>query len=87
MELVILFTSYYFADKADKVLTAQGVQFKLSPVPKEISESCGMAIRIAPELIDSVKALLKENHISPSHIHWYTKGAEPVLYEEQLSDT
>lgn len=84
MELVILFTSYYFADKADKILHQKGIVFTLCPVPKEISESCGMAIRIQPELIDTVKAILKENNISPSHIYWYEKGRAPIPYENNI---
>lgn len=81
MDIVIVFTSYYFADKLDKILTAQGIAFKLIAVPPEISDACGMAIRIQPSLIDTVKAIMKDNHISPSHIYWYTKGEEPIVYK------
>ncbi|WP_273420500.1 DUF3343 domain-containing protein [Veillonella caviae] len=81
MDIVILFTSYYFADKTDKVLTKEGLDFKLIPVPTEISDACGMAIRIKPELLTSVQQIMEENRISSSHIYYYEKGKKPILYK------
>ena len=85
MNIVILFTSYYFADKTDKILTKEGLDFKLIPVPTEISGACGMAIRIKPEWLTSVQQIMEENRISSSHIYYYEKGKEPILYKKEIT--
>lgn len=81
MDIIILFTSYYFANKIDRILTEQRIEFTLIAVPPEISSACGMAIRIKPDRLDIVQEIMTSHHISPSHIYWYRKGEEPRLYK------
>ena len=82
MDILIVFTSYYFADKANQVLENTDIRFKLVALPPELSDVCGMAIRVSPDYINRVQVILKEHRISPSHIYWYKKGEQPILYVE-----
>ncbi len=53
------FPSIHFAIRAEKILEARGCDFKMVPVPRSISSSCGTALRCAPEDADRVLNYLK----------------------------
>lgn len=57
---VITFPSTYMALSAEKVVKSAGLEGKLIPVPRKISTSCGMALRLAEHRLDQVLALLDE---------------------------
>ncbi|NLY55329.1 MAG: DUF3343 domain-containing protein [Firmicutes bacterium] len=57
---VITFPSTYMALSAEKVVKSAGLEGKLIPVPRKISTSCGMALRLAEHQLDQVLALLDE---------------------------
>lgn len=57
---VITFPSTYMALSAEKVVESAGLEGKLIPVPRKISTSCGMALRLAEHQLDQVLALLDE---------------------------
>ncbi|MCF0156331.1 MAG: DUF3343 domain-containing protein [Veillonella sp.] len=76
MQYIILFTSYYFADKADKELTAAGIPPFLVATPPEIHDACGLALRIEAGLLEQVLAFLEDHKISRSGIYTYEKGIE-----------
>jgi len=46
--------------KAEKILKAGGVVYKLIPIPREISSDCGVCLRIEAERKDAVTGLLDE---------------------------
>jgi hypothetical protein len=46
--MVLLFNSVTHALTAEKLLKAQGLTFKVIPVPKAISSDCGICIRFDP---------------------------------------
>ncbi len=47
---VILFETVSQAMKAEKILKAEGIPFKLIPIPKEISPDCGICLRFTTDL-------------------------------------
>jgi len=55
---VVLFDSVSHAIKAEKVLKATGLPFKIVPVPKHISSDCGVCVRFLREQKDAVIAAL-----------------------------
>ncbi|OPY88419.1 MAG: hypothetical protein A4E73_03380 [Syntrophaceae bacterium PtaU1.Bin231] len=57
---IILFKSVSYAMKAEKILQAEGIPFKLIPIPKEISPDCGICLRIAAECETAVREVLAE---------------------------
>lgn len=80
MKVLILFSSYYFADKADKALAIHGVIHQLMPVPPELSSACGLAIGVAESYMEDVFRIFEEHKITPSHMYYYEKGKEILPY-------
>lgn len=78
--ILILFSSYYFADKADKALAIHGVIHQLMPVPPELSSACGLTIGVAESYMKDVLTIFEEHKISPSHMYYYEKGKEIIPY-------
>ena len=81
-KLLVVFTSYYFGDKADKVLTELEVPHQLMATPPELTDMCGSSIQIEPSIVKQVQAILKEHKISMSGLFLYEKGALAVPYED-----
>ena len=79
-KLLVVFTSYYFGDKADKVLTELEVPPQLMATPPELNDMCGLSIQIEPSIVEQVQAILKEHKISMSGLFWYEKGKAAVAY-------
>ncbi len=57
----ITFPTTYFAIRAESILKSQPYSFKMVPVPRSISSSCGTALRCRCEDLDAVKSLLQEH--------------------------
>lgn len=79
-KILILFSSYYFADKADKTLGQYKVPHQLMPVPPELSSACGLSIGVQAEYIEEVLRIFEVEKITPSHMYYYEKGKEPIEY-------
>ena len=79
-KILILFSSYYFADKADKTLGQYKVPHQLMPVPPELSSACGLSIGVQEEYIEEVLRIFEVEKITPSHMYYYEKGKEPTEY-------
>lgn len=56
----LTFPSTYQALRAEKALSGERWEFKMVPVPRKISSSCGMALRCLPEDARSIKAHLEK---------------------------
>ena len=63
------FPTTFFALKAERVLNNTACAFKLVPVPRAISTSCGIALRCSGEEVEPIKTVFKENDVSFSDIH------------------
>ncbi len=80
-KVLILFSSYYFADKADKMLGQYKVPHQLMPVPPELSSACGLSVGMQEEYIEEVLRIFEVEKITPSHMYYYKKGKEPIEYK------
>lgn len=58
------FVSTSHALKGEKVLKKYGADFVMIPTLREISSSCGLSIKIAPEKLDEYFQLLKNNNVA-----------------------
>lgn len=81
-KLLVVFTSYYFGDKADKVLTELEVPHQLMATPPELNDMCGLSIQIEQSVVEQVQAILKEYKISMSGLFWYEKGKPVLAYKD-----
>lgn len=59
----ITFPTTFFAIRAESILKKQSTIFKMVPVPRTISSSCGTALRCQCEDISSIKYTLLENEV------------------------
>ena len=57
---IVLFETVSRAMKAEKILKAHGLPFKLIPIPKEISPECGICLRFTADREEEILALLAD---------------------------
>ena len=85
MELLILFTDYYFATKAEQVLQAEGIKLRLIPTPPILNNTCGLCILVKPydgdedvrmEIKKQILQLLKGANISHSGFYRYNRSTQ-----------
>ena len=65
----ITFPSTYHAIRAEKLLNKEDLNFKMVPVPRVISSSCGIALRCPSPEMEKISYLLRENNINFEGIH------------------
>ena len=81
-KLLVVFTSYYFGAKADKILTELSVPHQLMATPPELYDMCGLSIQIDLNAVEQVQTILKEHKISTSGLFWYEKGKPVLAYKD-----
>lgn len=60
---LIAFNSTSSAIRAEKELKLNDIEVKVLPVPREITASCGLSIRIKTEDLEKAMSTLKEENI------------------------
>lgn len=71
---VITFKSTQYAIKADTVFKKQNIQFRTIPTPREITHSCGLAIKFNLDDIERVEDIINENKLESEGIFKVIKG-------------
>ena len=56
---VVVFESTHDAIKTEKAVKAE-VKVELIPTPREISASCGLSVKFAPDQIETVRSIVTE---------------------------
>ncbi len=59
----ITFPTTFYAIRAESVLKSQPYSFKMVPVPRSISSSCGTALRCSCDNITALKEYLVQNDL------------------------
>ena len=78
MDRIILFTSYYFATKAEKVLEEAAISSRLIATPPALDEACGLCILFEHKDLEKVLDALLFGKISHSGIYEYQGPKAPV---------
>ena len=65
----VTFKSTHDVLKFDKEVTLEGYKTIIMPVPRNISFSCGLAVRLGIEDIENIKQLIKEKSISIDNLY------------------
>lgn len=60
----ITFPTTFYAIRAESLLKSKGIKFKMVPVPRSISSSCGTALRCNCEALETIRSFLLENNLS-----------------------
>ena len=72
MEVLLLtFESVHHTMKTETYLEAKGYDFKTIPTPREITTSCGLAIMLSMDQLESVQVLKEKLPIA--HLWKYNK--------------
>jgi len=66
---IITFQSTHHAMRAEKVLTEEGIKTKTIPTPRDISLSCGLAIRVAFEDLETIMELKRSGKLDYKELH------------------
>lgn len=69
MPVFVVFPSTHEAMSLDRLLTQAGIEHELVPVPREVSASCGFAIRVRPEDEGRVRALVESGGVRTEGFH------------------
>lgn len=75
---VITFKSTQYAIKADNTFKNEEISYRTIPTPREITKSCGLAIRFDLEDIDKVKDIISKNKLE-------TEGLFKVVKDDNTS--
>ncbi|NLY77640.1 MAG: DUF3343 domain-containing protein [Tissierellia bacterium] len=71
---IITFKSTHFAIKAESVFGSQSINTRTIPVPREISRSCGLAIRFDLDDMEKVDQIISEFNLDIDGIYKVIKG-------------
>jgi len=66
---VILVYSTSYAIRAEKVLHKAGIESKLIPVPRHLSSSCGVCVRIARSSQEAALRALQQAGLEVDSVH------------------
>lgn len=65
----ITFPTVFFALQAEALLKEKPYKFKMVPVPRVISTSCGTALRCSDQDIEIITTLFQENRVKWETVH------------------
>lgn len=63
------FKSVSYAMKVENALKKNNIQFKMIPVPRSISSSCGLCIRFFKDDIEKLKSIIENNSLVYENIY------------------
>jgi len=66
---VITFNSTHYAIKADSVFNRESINFRTIPTPREITRSCGLAIKFNLEDMDKIEDVIRKNNLEVNGIY------------------
>lgn len=61
---VVTFKSTHYAIKGDLALKDKGIEYRTIPTPREITHSCGLAIKFHLNDIDSIRDIIHDNELA-----------------------
>lgn len=73
---VIIFKSTHYAIKADTTFKKENIGYRTIPTPREISHSCGLAIKFNLDDIQEIKNIISENQLDTEGTFKIIKNSE-----------
>ena len=74
-DYVAIFHSIHRVLRAEQLLKRDRVTFLLIPVPRQLTSDCGLALRISPEHLAAVLAVLAVTDLLPAELYQKRGGA------------
>ncbi|MCR3954932.1 MAG: DUF3343 domain-containing protein [Gudongella sp.] len=66
---ILTFQSTHHAMRAERILTEEGIKTKTIPTPRDITLSCGLAIRVAVVDLEKVIEMKKSGELDYKELH------------------
>jgi len=79
---VITFKSTNYAMKSELVFKDTEIKFRTIPTPREITHSCGLALKFDLEDMEWVKTIIDKNQLAIDGIFKVTKSEKGSFAEE-----
>ncbi|WP_288302032.1 DUF3343 domain-containing protein [Veillonella magna] len=79
MDTLIMFTSYYFATKAETLFKEKGLVMKLIPTPPQLHHACGLCILLKRVDLGMALGYMRDNGISHSGVYSYGGSAKDCV--------
>ncbi len=79
---VITFKSTHYAIQADSAFKKGNISYRTIPTPREISRSCGLAIKFNLEDYDNIKGIIEKDGLNIEAIYKFLKSAEGSKVEK-----
>lgn len=76
------FAATSHALKAEKVLKESGTDFLMIPTLREISSSCGLSVKIAPDNLDNCQNVLSANNLKYEGLYQVKKDNRKYTVKE-----
>jgi hypothetical protein len=73
---VITFKSTHHAIKSESVFKNQDIEFRTIPTPREVTHSCGLAIKFDLKDVELAKKIVEENQLDIEGIFKVIKASE-----------
>lgn len=80
--IAITFKSTTYAMKAESAFKTTDLKFRTIPTPREISHSCGLALRFQVEDLDLLRETIREKDLNIDGIFKISKANEGSLAEK-----
>ncbi len=71
---IIVFNNTHNAIEGEKVLKSEGLSITIMPTPSQITQSCGISIRLKEEDVKHVKEVINDNRIKVKNIYRREEG-------------
>lgn len=63
------FKSVSYAMKVEAALKKYDIQYKIIPVPRSISSSCGLCVRFYKDDMDTLKSIIEKNSLVYENVY------------------
>ena len=79
---VVIFKSTHHAIKAESVFNDGNIEFRTIPTPREVTHSCGLAIKFDLKDKELAKTIVEENQLDIEGIFKVVKNSEGSFAEK-----
>jgi hypothetical protein len=85
-DYVAIFHSIHRVLSAEKLLKQHQAEFLLIPVPRKLTSDCGLALRIAPDKLPAVFAVLRAADLLPPELYQLESGEYAAIDPADVAD-
>ena len=85
-DYVAIFHSIHRVLRAEQLLKQRQAEFLLIPVPRKLTSDCGLALRVAPDQLPAVFAVLRAAGLLPPELYQLDGGEYVAIDPEDVAD-